>query len=303
MSKITITTTSFGVYDKSPMELCSKSGYEIVMNPHGRKITSEELSQLAKESVGLIAGTELITEKELSKLNGLKVISRCGVGIDNVDLKCAEKMGIKVYNTPDGPTLAVAELTVGLILSLIRKIGAMDVSIRNGEWKKQMGNLLFGKKVGIVGFGRIGKKVAELLKPFGCEIGYYDPYTECGLLGLKHDDLGGLFQWANIVTLHVPKCDLFISENELGKMKKGSWMINVSRGGVVDENVLYNMLADGHLEGAAIDVFEKEPYDGEMRELDNVILTPHVGSYAKEARINMEMQTMRNLLEGLGAVS
>lgn len=302
MLKIVITTTSFGKYDNLPAELCKARRFEVILNPFGRKIKSDELVEIAKEAVGLIAGTEPITEAVLLKLPSLKVISRCGAGMDNIDLDAAKKLGIKVFNTPNAPTLAVAEMTVGLILNLLRKINQMDASIRDGRWEKQMGNLLSGKKIGVVGFGRIGRKVAGMLSFFGCEIMFADPFVEDGTLGFKKLPLEELLSVADIVTLHVPSGDRLIGAREIGLMKKSAWLINVSRGGVVDEEALYHALKEGHISGAALDVFEQEPYTGLLRELNNVILTPHIGSYAKESRIEMEMQAVENLLRGLEGI-
>jgi D-3-phosphoglycerate dehydrogenase len=279
--------------------LCTEKGYEVILNPHGRKVKPAELIELAKDAVGLIAGTESIIEEVLAKLPSLKVISRCGVGIDNVDLDATKRLGVRVFNTPGAPTLAVAELTVGLILDLLRKVSQMDRAMRNKQWQKRMGSLLYGKKIGIKGFGRVGKKVAELLSPFGCELAYADPFVEDGLLGLNRLSLEDLLGWADIITIHVSVSEKLIEEREFGLMKKGAYIINTSRGGVIDELILYEYLKNGQLSGAALDVFEQEPYTGSLKELDNVILTPHIGSYAKEARVNMELQAVKNLLEGL----
>ena len=302
MQKITVTTTTFGEYDNKPVELCRKKGFEVVLNPFGRKVKPEELVELAKDSVGLIAGTESITGESLSKLKSLKVISRCGAGLDNVDLKAAGKLGIRVFNTPDAPTLAVAELTVGLILNLLRKIGRMDIALREGKWEKLMGNLLSGKKVGLIGFGRIGRKVAGLLKPFCCEIAYADPFVEDGPGGFKRLSMQELLSWADIVSVHVSVSEMIIGESEIGIMKKGAWLVNASRGGVVDEGALYKALKEKRLSGAALDVFEKEPYTGALKELDSIILTPHIGSYAVESRIEMEIEAVNNLLKGIDEV-
>lgn len=299
MKKIAISTTSFAKYDNCPLNLCAEKGYEVILNPHGRKVKPAELIELAKDAVGLIAGTESITEEVLVKLPSLKVISRCGAGIDNVDLVETDRIGIKVYNTPDAPTLAVAELTIGLIIDLLRKVSQMDRDMRNKQWKKRMGCLLYGKKIGIKGFGRIGQKVAKLLKPFGCEIAYSDPFVEDGLLGLNRLNLEVLFGWADIITIHVSVSEKLIGEKEFQLIREGAYIVNTSRGGVIDERVLYKYLANGYLSGAALDVFEDEPYTGPLKELDNVILTPHIGSYAKEARIEMERQAVENLLKGL----
>ncbi len=299
MKKVAITTTSFAKDSRKPLEILENSGFEIILNPHGRKLESAELVDLCEGALGIIAGTERIDADTLGKLKSLKVISRCGVGIENVDLKAAKNLGIKVCNTPDAPTLSVAELTIGLMLNLLRKIGAMDRAIRAGKWSKLNGNLISGKKVGIVGFGRIGKKVAGLLGAFGCEIKFADPLVQDGTMGCAKLSLGDLLAWADIVSIHVSAGDRLVSGSELALMKKSALVLNLSRGGVIDEDALYNALKNGKIAGAALDVFEKEPYNGPFKGLDNVILTPHIGSYAVESRVEMEMQAAQNLIDGL----
>jgi len=302
--KITITTTSFATFDDQPLRLLEDSGFEVVLNPHGRKLSGDEVVELATDVVGLISGTEPLNKTVLEKLVLLKVISRCGVGMDNVDLEAARQMNIKVFNTPFGPTLAVSELTVGLIFDLLRKTTLMDREMRAGIWKKHMGSLLNGKRVGIIGFGRIGQKTAELLRAFGCEIGYYDSVRieELKDLRVNRMELDELLRESDLITIHVSgKYEKpLLGNREIDLMKKGTWLVNVARGGVVDEEALLNALKNGRLAGAALDVFEKEPYNGLFKVLDNVILTPHIGSYAKEARVEMEMQAAKNLIEGLG---
>lgn len=298
--KIVITTSSFATYDHSPLDELKKTQIEYTINPYGRKLTSSEVINLAKDADGLVAGTEPLNEEVLRKLPELKVISRCGAGLDNVDLEKAKELNIKVYSTPYGPTLAVAELTLGLMLDLLRKITTMDRELRKGVWKKRTGSLLTGKKVGIWGFGRIGQKVAQLLAPLGVEIAYYDIRSVEGAIPLKSKN--ELLSWADIITLHCSaNADgkYAIGKSELKLMKNNAWLINASRGGLVDETALYSALQKGKLAGAALDVFENEPYTGPLCELDNVILTPHIGSYAKEGRIQMEMQAVRNLINGL----
>lgn len=297
--EIFISTTTYGEYDITPVKTLEEKGFKVKTNPYGRKLTCKEVVELAADAVGIIAGTESLDKAILEKLPVLKVLSRCGTGLDNVDLETANRLGIKVFSTPDAPSLAVAELTIGLMLDLLRKVSQMDREFRDGKWRKRMGNLLCGKKVGIKGFGRIGKKVAELLMPFGCEMAYADPIVDDGLLGLRRLSLEDLLKWADIITIHIGVKERLIGEKELQLMKKGAWLINTSRGGVVDEGALCEALENRHLAGAALDVFEQEPYAGPLRELDNVILTPHIGSYAKEARIKMEIQAVENLLKGL----
>jgi len=300
--KILISTSTFAEFNKTPLKLLEKEQLTYMLNPYKRKLRSEEVVDLAADAIGIIAGTEDLKDDVLSRLLALRVISRCGVGMDNVELGSAKKRSVKVYNTPDGPTMAVAELTVGVILNLLRKISRMDCLIREGNWKKMMGNLICGKKVGIVGFGRIGQKVCELLSAFGAEIAYSDIESKSCSLNCSRKEFREIIKWADMLTLHLSPSrghKPVIGDKELKMMKKGSWLINVSRGGVVNEEALYRVLKNGHLSGAAIDVFEQEPYVGALRELPNVVLTPHVGSYAKEARIKMEIQAVENLLEGL----
>ena len=311
MKKIAITTTTFGKYDERPLKLLEEYGLEVVLNPYGRTLKKDEVIEFCKGAIGVIAGTEILdidtlecltktySQSSVLRPQTLKVISRCGSGLANVDVDTAKRLGIKVFNTPDAPIVAVAELTVGLILNLLRKVCWMDRNLRNEQWEKMMGNLLNKKKVGIKGLGRIGKKVAELLRPFGCEIAYADPYVSDGLLGMKRLSFDDLLGWADIITIHVSVKDRLVGEKEFQLMKKGAWLVNTSRGGVVDEKVLYEHLKNGYLAGAALDVFEEEPYAGPIKELDNVIVTPHIGSYAKEARVEMEIQTVENLFKGL----
>ncbi len=301
--KIAITTSSFATYGAEPLDLLARSGVQHVMNPHGRKLAPDETVALLADCVGVVAGTEELSAAVLERLPQLRVISRCGVGMDNVDLAWCEAHGVAVLNTPLGPTRAVAELTLGLILDLMREVTRMDRALRGGTWKKRMGWQLAGKRVGVVGFGRIGKAVADVLRSMGCEIAYYDPTPTCTeTTCYPLDDLLG---WADIVTLHCSKpaaaCAL-LGAAELARMRPGSWLVNCGRGGLVDEDALYDALASGHLEGAAVDCFDAEPYSGRLTQLDNVILTPHVGSYAREGRIQMETDAVRNLLSALGAL-
>ena len=302
--KVFISTTTFAEFDREPLELLEQKGYNFKLNPYKRKMTSEEIAEHGKGALGLVAGTETLDERLFEKLETLKVISRCGSGMDNVDIGAAGKRGIKVCNTPDGPALAVAELTVGLFLNILRKITKMDRLVRLKKWEKNMGNLLFGKNVGIIGFGRIGQKVARLISAFGAGIIYFDVKDKPGIDSeYKNKSLSELLKEADIVTLHLSfsgKKGAVIGGKELRLMKKGSVLINASRGGAVDEAALYEALKKGHLSGAALDVFGDEPYSGPFLELDNIILTPHIGSYAKEARVKMEVDAVKNLLFALG---
>lgn len=298
--KIAITTSSFARFGDEPLRLLQEAGIDYVLNDRGRPLTEDETIRILDGCVGVAAGTEPLTRKVMDALPELRVISRCGVGLDNVDLVAAEARGIAVRNTPGGPTLAVAELTVALILALLRHVGLMNAEMHGGVWKKHMGSLLYQKRVGIIGMGRIGRALTRRLAAFETEIAYADPLVESAAvprLGLEE-----LLDWADVVTLHCPRPENgapVLDGRKLSLMRRGGYLINAARGGLVDENALYGLLMSGHIAGAALDVYAKEPYDGPLRGLDNVILTPHVGSHARESRMIMEIDTIKNLLEAL----
>ncbi|MCK9240257.1 phosphoglycerate dehydrogenase [Desulfocurvus sp.] len=299
--KIAITTSSFAAYGSEPLDLLARAGADVVTNPHGRKLRPEETVALLADCDGVVAGTEDLGAAVLERLPGLRAISRCGVGMDNVDLPWCEAHGVAVLNTPHGPTLAVAELTLGLILDLLRNVSRMDREMRAGTWKKRMGWQLAGKRVGVVGYGRIGRATGELLRAAGCEVASFDPRPTCPSTPCL--PLDELLAWADIVTLHCSRPEggcTVIGPAELARMRPGSWLVNCGRGGLVDEDALCAALESGRLCGAAVDCFGQEPYAGPLLRLDNVILTPHVGSYAREGRVRMEADAVRNLLAALG---
>ncbi len=300
--KVIVNTSSFSVQDSRPIEFLRAKGIEPVMNPYKRLMTAEEVVHICSDADAIIAGTEPLTADVLEKLLCLKVISRCGSGMDNVDLHIAQKRGIRVFNTPSGPTIAVAELALGLMLTMLRRTHEMDHKLHIGLWEKKMGNLLSGKIVGIVGFGRIGQKLAQLLVPFNVRIVYNDINKVQGVVNTERLSLSQLLMCADIVCIHAAsESDTqLISANAIAQMKKGSWLMNLARGGLVDEGSLAAALRSGHLSGAAFDVFSQEPYSGPLALIDNVILTPHIGSYAAEARVLMEIESVENLLQGLG---
>ncbi|MFH2023626.1 MAG: phosphoglycerate dehydrogenase [Candidatus Micrarchaeota archaeon] len=304
--KILISTSSFGKYDKAPLEKLKENDLEIVLNPHGRKLTKDETIQLAKGCVGILAGTEVYDESVLKELLQLKYISRCGIGMDSIDLGALKKHDIKIMNTPEAPTQAVAELTVAFMLDCMRRVTMLDAKVKKGEWKKETGYLLAGKTVGIIGLGRIGRRVVELLKPFGVVVLAYEPRPDDEWVAKNNVKLVGLEELlceSNIVSLHIPynkETHDFINSNTIKLMKDNAVLINTSRGGIVNESALYDALRSGKLGMAALDVMEKEPYNGQLKELDNIILTPHIGSFAKESRIQMETEAAENLIKMLG---
>lgn len=306
MKRILVTTSSFGSNDNELIPWIKSNGFEVILNPYKRKLTEAEVIDLISEyqPIGMIAGVEPLTRKVLERADNLKIISRAGIGMDSVDLDAAKELKIKVTNTPDAPTIPVAELTVGMILSLLRRIHISDSGVRQKEWVRPMGNLLNGKTVGIVGCGRIGSHVAKLLSGFDCKVLGYDPVpVDSKLLSIVELDF--LLKASDIVTLHMPYSSdnhYFINKDKMRIMKKGAFLINAGRGGLVDESALLDVLDSGSLAGAALDSFEQEPYKGPLSECDNVLLTAHIGSYAVEGRIMMERQAVDNLLKILNSV-
>ena len=294
---ILITTSSFGKEDGLPLQLMQKNGFSYILNPLKRTLQENELQSLLQEHkpAYIIAGTEKISKETLQIAKPfLKGISRCGVGMDNVDLQTAKDLGILVWNTPDAPTRAVAELTIGLMLDVLRRISATDKNIRGGKFDKFMGNLLFEKTVGIIGYGRIGRQVALYAEAFGSKIIYNDSSNT------NSTPLDCLLKESDIVTLHcplIPETKNIINAEALSKMKETAILLNISRGGLVNENALIAALSEKRIAGAALDCFEKEPYSGELTKFDNVVLTSHIGSYAKESRIKQEMDAVKNILE------
>lgn len=304
--KILITTSSFGILDKSPLDKLRHEGFEIVMNPYGRKLSQQEALKLYTPEIdGVIAGTEEISAEIIAQAKQLKIISRVGIGIDSIDFKAVQERGIKVYKTVEPVVEAVAELTVGLLLSFLRGIVLADQKVRNNKWEKHMGSLLGGKKIGIVGLGNIGRRVVGLLAGFDVEFIAHDIIKNnqfAKKYRVKYTDLDSLLSQADIVSLHIPfseKVKGLIDSRGLNLMKTSAILINTSRGGIVDEKALVDALIQKKIAGAILDVFEKEPYSGPLVELDNVLLTPHIGSYTRESRVKMELEAVENLIKGL----
>ena len=258
-------------------------------------ITPEEiLEKIPDFNIVIVRSRTTITKEIIDKAENCKIIARVGVGLDNVDQAAAKAKNIRVINAVEGAMNAVAELVLGLMLSLARQTARGDRAIRDGKWlKKELkGTELRGKYLGIIGMGNIGKRLGRLAKALNMNIIGYDviPIDEefSKEVGLMKSDLGTLLQSADYVSIHVPLLDStyhLIDSQKLSTMKKTAKIINTSRGGVIDEDALYEAIKSGNLGGAALDVFENEPAtDHKLAELDNVILTPHIGAQTKEAQ-------------------
>ena len=303
MSKLVISTSSFDVEGNSSLNHLVNSGMNIVRNSYKRKLTEDEaIELLGEDTIGMIAGIEPLTERVFSSAKNLKVVSRCGAGLDSVELAAAELHGISVFNTPEAPAQAVAELTMGLMLAALRRICQTDRLLRINEWPRMQGQLFAAQTVGIIGLGHIGKRVARLSQAFDARVIAHDPHIDPTSHGVESVSLEKLFAEANVISLHVPyttDTHHLLDAKSFARMKPGSIIINAARGGLIDETALDEALISGHLGMAALDVFEQEPYHGPLTKNDRMILTSHIGSLAKESRKCMELEAAENLLKGL----
>ncbi|MCC6917230.1 phosphoglycerate dehydrogenase [Nitrosomonas sp.] len=303
MSKIVVSTSSFGFDHNPAIQQLRAQGFTITGNPYQRKLTEDEIiGLLGNDTVALLAGVEPLTERVLASASALRVIARCGTGMDSVDLAAAQRRNIRVSNTPEAPAQAVAELTLGLMLDCLRQINHTDRSVRQGEWPRSQGRLLAARTVGIIGLGHIGRRVAALCQAFGAKVIAHDPYLQQAPSGIELVSLADLLEQADLITLHLPyspSVHHLISADAIARMKPGTILINAARGGLVDEAALCAALDSGYIEAAALDSFEQEPYQGPLCKCNQAILTSHIGSLARETRQRMELEAAENLRKGL----
>lgn len=303
--KILVALQSFGEFSDVPLRMLEQSGAEIIYNQKGHRLCQDEIIELAGDCQGIIAGVEPYDREVLEQLPVLKCISRSGVGIDNIDQEYAKKKNITILNTPDVVVQPVTEMTLALIFDLLRFLTYHTTIIRSGQWKKQAGHTLTNRKIGIIGLGRIGKRVAESLRFFHADVMGYDLYPDTVWAekhGVRIVDLTTLIKTSDIISLHVSlsaQNPFMLGQPEFAMMKKGTIIINTSRGQVIDETALYEHLSSGHLGGAGLDVFRKEPYTGPLSTLNNVVLTPHISTLTEESRAEMERESVVNLLQFL----
>lgn len=297
MKKVFVSTVPFADKDETPLRLLREAGVECVINPLGRKLKESELAELIPDFDVLIAGTEPVTDRVMANAPRLNLIARVGIGLDSVDLHAARRRGIRVAYTPDAPAKAVADLTLGLVLSLLRQVHVSNSQMHAGKWQRFFGRRLGEVTVGLIGMGRIGTGVLGRLQGFGrprilvndirpnrnLETAYCFEWAE------KED----IYRQADIVSLHVPLnrgTHNLICRRELEMMKPDALLINTARGGIVNEDDLFAVMQAGHLAGAAIDVFDEEPYDGPLRMIERCLLTAHMGSMSVDCRTRMEIE-------------
>jgi D-3-phosphoglycerate dehydrogenase / 2-oxoglutarate reductase len=273
-------------------------------------LSPDELREIIGDYDALAVRSETkVTADILAAAKKLRIIGRAGVGVDNIDVKAATEKGVVVVNSPEGNTIAAAELTVAMLLSLARKIPQADASLRSGKWerKKFLGTEVYGKTLGVVGLGKIGGEVARRARAFEMKVVAYDPFAteeKARDYGASLVSLDNLYQVSDFITLHVPLNDQtrgMIAAPQLAKMKAGVRIINCARGGLVDESALAEALGTGHVAGAAFDVFSKEPVpaDNPLLGIAENVVTPHLGASTEEAQVNVAIDIAEQIVDVL----
>jgi D-3-phosphoglycerate dehydrogenase len=303
-AKILVSATSYGKNDPRLKTELEAQVASVMYNPTGKPLTSAQLADLLPGIDGFIAGLDVIDSAALEKAARLKVIARYGVGVDNVDLAAAREMGITVTNTPGANSVSVAELALTLILSLARQIPEAASAVQDGKWPRLGGLTLENKTVGLLGLGAIGKQITRRLQGFDCRIMAYDPYADPDFASEHGVQLAGMDEVvaaADFLSLHLPllpETRQLVNREFLAKMKKGPYLINTSRGEVVDEDALLDALQSGQLKGAGLDAFAVEPPDpaNPLLRLPQVIATPHLGAQTDGATSNMGWLALEDCL-------
>ena len=297
MPKALITTVPFAHSNRLPIELLESAGVEYTINPLGRRLQEDELGEMIGDADVVIAGTEPITDRVMARARCLKLISRVGIGLDSVDLAAAGRRGIAVAFTPDAPAPAVAELAFGLMLALLRGVHVANLQLHAGKWHRHMGRRLAEVTVGIIGTGRIGARVLRRIPAFGTpRVLVNDLKPDLKLvpeLKLEWVSKEDIYRNADVISLHVPlttQTRNMIRREQLLQMKPDVLLINTSRGGIINERDLAETMRTGHIGGAAIDVFDHEPYAGELAGIDRCLLTAHMGSMSVDCRTRMEIE-------------
>lgn len=304
-SDIFVTLSTFAEYSKEPLRLLQQSKFSFQTNSYGRRIKPAEVIEFGRDSRGLVAGVEPYTAETLAKLPELLCISRCGVGIDSIDLVEAKRRGITVLNTPDEPIIAVVELTLTMILALLRQLPKVNNLTHKRKWKRVAGNLLSGKTLGIIGLGRIGQRLVELIEPFDVTVLAVEPFPNNEWVedhNVELLELQELLPRADIISIHAAHAEknpFFLGAKEFAQMKSGAWLVNMARGDMLDDEALNEALNSGQISGAGLDVFPQEPYTGPLCDNQRVIMTPHQATLTIETRVAMETQAVENLLRFL----
>ena len=301
--KLVITANGLQKPELKPVTDLAKTYFEeVVINPWGRRGTQDEIKQIWDNADAIICGAEAFDKAMIDAAPaGLKVLSHYGVGVDSIDIPAAKQRGIKVCNTPGANSESVADMAMCLLLACARQVVNHDKHTRLGEWKRFHSIELNGKKLGIVGFGAIGRGVAKRAAGFGMNISAYDPYFNEAAgqkLGVSREELDELLKTSDFISLHLPvtkETEHIINSKSLSLMKSTAFIINTARGDLIDEDALYEAVKGGRIAGAGLDVYAKEPAkENKLFELESITFMPHCSANTTEAAMNMGMMAVEN---------
>ena len=306
MAKILVTPRSLTKECHPALDALSKAGYDVIFASPGQLPTENELLRLLPGCVGYLAGVEKVTAKVLESAHDLKVISRNGTGVDNIDLDAADRLNIRVCRAIGANSRGVAELTIGLILASVRSIPFSDTCIKSGGWERRRGIELAQRTLGLIGCGKIGQLVAESALAFGMDVIAYDTAPDPAFHPsdrFRFASLGTVFEESDIISLHCPSCpggSPLIDAGALERMKQGVFIVNTARPDLIDTSVMIAFLDKGRVAGLAMDVFEHEPpIDDALAMHEKVIATPHIGGFTEESVDGATYAAVANLLEYL----
>lgn len=288
--------------DDRPRRVLQDAGFEVREHASGARIQREEMAEALREADAVLAGVEPYDADLLAAVPRLRCISRCGIGTDSIDLSATQRLDVAVLTTIDEIVEPVAQMTIAMILALARHVPEHGRDFQAGLWRKHTGHLLSEWTIGLIGFGRIGRMVEGYLRVFGPRVLVADPNLQADRVppSVERVDLGALLTRADLVSLHAARPaheGVLLGRREISAMKAGSRLVNTARGYLVDESALVEALQSGHLAGAALDVFDTEPYRGPLAAFPQVLCTPHVGTLTKASRVAMELRCALNVVE------
>jgi D-3-phosphoglycerate dehydrogenase len=304
--KVLIATRSFGSTSQKPWDVLAEAGCGLVQADMSQKMTEERLIELLADVDGAIVGVVPLTARVLENAPKLKVVSAHGVGVDHIDVEAAARHGVIVANCPGTNDQAVADLAIGLMIAIARKIPSVDRELRRGHWGRHGGSELWNKTLGLIGLGRIGRGVAKRALGFDMRVLAYDPYVsqeQVRSLDVRLTSFDEVIAASDFLSLHAVLNDE--TRNMMGAaqfrvMKSSAYLINTSRGGLVDEAALYQALIEGQIAGTALDTFVNEPPLGSpLLQLDNLVVTPHIGAHTKEAIERVGVLAAQNVVQAL----
>lgn len=306
--KVAITSPNFGLADDTPLQRLNKAGLDVVTIAPDDLLAEHEIVKHICGCAGVIAGHEQYTAAVLEALPFLKVIARCDNNLEGIDVQAAEKKGITVFASENSHVRPTVEYIAGALLNVLRGIALMSSEVHKGTWRQRAGGMLAGRRLGLIGLGKVGKAVAETFSQLGCMVSFHDPlldgaHTLSSGASLPNLALEDLLRNVDIVSLHCPydkKAGPVLTDSRLKLMAQGGIVVNTAHGMLIDEPSLYAALNTGHLSGAIIDVFAQEPYTGPLSELDTALLTPRVAGLTWEVQRETEMAAVNVLLSALG---